>query len=393
MDPQFGTAIPPANGDAQPSPTVASTSTASAAQPAGTSAGPALSYADHYVDLAERLLNGYTRCEFTDFQLQFTHADGQQTVLALHAIIVSRSPLFLQLLRNLWANQSRPPVQPVLNMASPDSAVSASSLSLVIASLYSPAVLVHLDHKNAAAVLATAVFFGLNRLAELAFRLCEESVSKATSPEEIATWVEFVDREGVVPVHAVGSGLDSRSATPLPNGIAGLNGPGALSSPFGTAAPVAPNRLATAAPTSSSAAPSYEDRLRTLLLDRILRLPSELGAFAQGPPGPAQGQLVEVLKLLPFDLFKRIIEDSKFQVPSDMDRFNFAKKVVAARKQYFHATASPPGTPAANAAAPTEFEEAVVMQFGSGAGGPGSSAVNVLRKPRKPTLWKVSNAM
>lgn len=62
---------------------------------------------------------------------------------------------------------------------------------------------------------------------------------------------------------------------------------------------------------------------------------------------------------------------------------NFAKKVVAARKALVQQAASP-------SLPPPEFEEAVVLLFGGGADG---SAVNVLRKQRKPTLWKISNAM
>ncbi|BGP53850.1 hypothetical protein JCM8202v2_001422 [Rhodotorula sphaerocarpa] len=384
MDPQFGTAVPPSSNGVQPSPTVASSSTPSA-QPQA--AGQTLDFSDQYVELAARLLMGYQQCEFADFQLQFTHADGQQSLLSLHALVVSR-------LRGLLSAHPRPPM-PVLSLTSFDTAISTASLALVLASLYSPAVLSHVEPDNAPSVLATAVFFGLNRLADLAFRLCEESVAKAKTPEEIATWVAYVDRDGVVP-HASGSGLESRTSTPLSSGAA-ANGGAAPASPSGSAATGASGAdPAGATSPSASSSTTYEGRLRSVLLSRILRLPSETGAFSLPTAGPAQAQLIEVLKPLPFDLFKRVIEDSKFAVPSDMDRFNFAKKVVAARKQHFLSLASPPGTPGLNGAAgggTGEFEEAVVMQFGSGAGGPGASAVNVLRKPRKPTLWKVSNAM
>ncbi|GAA5978199.1 hypothetical protein JCM10908_004269 [Rhodotorula pacifica] len=393
MDPQFGTAAPPStsNGVQPSTPTVASSSTASTPQQP---AQVHLEFADEHIELATRLLAGYTSCEFADFQLQFSHADGQQSHFSLHALVVSRAPLLLQLLRGLMSSQPRPPM-PILPLSSPDSAVSHTGLSLVLAALYSPEVFEHVNAHNAPEFLATAVYFGLPRFADFAYRFCEESVRNARTPEEIAGWVAYVEREGVAPQPS-GSGSgggDSRAPTPLN----GMNGSGGLpGSPATSSSSPARSGRSAAGPSPTS----YEGRLLAVLLDRILRLPSETGAFVSPTAGPAQAQLVEVLKPLPFDLFKRVIEDTKFEVPSDMDRFNFAKKVVAARKQHhFLTTSSPPGTPRPATAAPNanggpgDFEEAVVMQFGSGAGGPGSSAVNVLRKPRKPTLWKVSNAV
>ncbi|GAA5881283.1 hypothetical protein JCM3774_000952 [Rhodotorula dairenensis] len=388
MDPQFGTAAPqPSNGN-QPSPTVASSSTASAnahQRPAEVH----LEFADQYAELAARLLAGYTSCEFADFQLHFSHADGQQSTFSLHALVVSRAPLLLQMLRGLMLHQPRPST-PILQLSSPDSAVTASALSLLLAALYSPDVLTHVEPSNAPTFLATAVYFGLTRFADLAFQFCEESVRRARTPDEIASWVAYIDRDGVAP-QSSGSASDSRASTPLQ----GLNG----------GPPASPASAVSSSPRGGNqnnggglvgpAPASYEGRLLAVLLDRILRLPTETGAFVPPTAATAQGQLVEVLKPLPFEFFKRVIEDPKFEVPSDMDRFNFAKKVVAARKQHHlsTATSSPPATPRAAGGGPADFEEAVVMQFGSGAGGPGSCAVNVLRKPRKPTLWKASNAV
>ncbi|GAA5964664.1 hypothetical protein JCM8115_004703 [Rhodotorula mucilaginosa] len=390
MDPQFGTAVAPSSNGVQPSPTVASSSTANANQSRPTEVQ--LEFADQYAELAARLLAGYTSCEFADFQLQFNHADGQQSHYSLHALVVSRAPLLLQLLRGLMSSQPRPPM-PILPLSSPDTAVTAGALSLLLAALYSPDVLTHVDSINAPDFLATAVYFGLTRFADLAYQFCEESVRKAKTPEEIAGWVAYIDRDGVTPQHqqASGSNGDSRASTPLQGMMnGGLPMPGSPASP---AAARGGNLNGVAGGGGGPPPASYEGRLLAVLLDRILRLPSETGAFVPTAGPAAQAQLVEVLKPLPFDIFKRVIEDSRFEVPSDMDRFNFAKKVVAARKQHHLSTAasSPPGTPRSNTSGGglAEFEEAVVMQFGSA----GSSAVTVLRKPRKPTLWKVSNAM
>lgn len=221
------------------------------------------------------------------------------------------------------SSQPRPPM-PILPLSSPDTAVTAGALSLLLAALYSPDVLTHVDSSNAPTFLATAVYFGLTRFADLAYQFCEESVRKAKTPDEIAGWVAYVERDGVTPQvqQASGSNSDSRTSTPLQGTMNG----GGLPMP-GSSSPAAArggnlNGVAGGGPPPAS----YEGRLLAVLLDRILRLPSELGAFVSSPTtvGPAQAQLVEVLKPLPFDIFKRVIEDSRFEVPSDMDRCEFS---------------------------------------------------------------------
>lgn len=375
MDPQFGTAVPPSSNGVQPSPTVASSSTPSA-QPQA--AGQTLDFSDQYVELAARLVSPLLTPQAEALQpltagppptlSTFLSASTMRAVCSSWATSNANLPTFscsspmqtdnrascrfmpwssqglpcccnclspsrkapllffradfaLALshrLRGLLSAHPRPPM-PVLSLTSFDTAISTASLALVLASLYSPAVLSHVEPDNAPSVLATAVFFGLNRLADLAFRLCEESVAKAKTPEEIATWVAYVDRDGVVP-HASGSGLESRTSTPLSSGAA-ANGGAAPASPSGSAATGASGAdPAGAASPSASSSTMYEGRLRSVLLSRILRLPSETGAFSLPTAGPAQAQLIEVLKPLPFDLFKRVIEDSNFAVPSDMDR-------------------------------------------------------------------------
>lgn len=55
MDPQFGTAVPPSSNGVQPSPTVASSSTANANP--SRSAEVQLEFADQYAELAARLVS------------------------------------------------------------------------------------------------------------------------------------------------------------------------------------------------------------------------------------------------------------------------------------------------------------------------------------------------
>ncbi|KAJ8295352.1 hypothetical protein OF846_001593 [Rhodotorula toruloides] len=335
-------------------------------------AGIAQEYAAHYADLANHLLAGYTSCDFSDVQLVASLADGQQHTLALHSVVVSRSPLLRHLIQAALASAPRPTI--FVNI--PDPAVNANTLGLVLASLYSPTVLSHLNPEIAPSVLAVATFLSLTRLANLAYEMCEAAVREAKTPEEVMRWVAYVERERA----AEGA---PGSATPITFGGPAMNGASIPPSPSpstNSTSPLLPPSV------NGSAAPVpalYESRLRVVLLDRITRLPAEMGAFAPATEAQAQPALVNVLKRLPFEMFKAVVEDKRFEAPGDMERFNFAKKVVAARKALVQQSASP-------SSPPPEFEEAVVLLFGGGAGG---SAVNVLRKQRKPTLWKISNAM
>lgn len=59
-----------------------------------------------------------------------------------------------------------------------------------------------------------------------------------------------------------------------------------------------------------------------------------------------------------------------------MDRFSLAKKIVSERKKLRSGTGA------------GEFEETVVLQFGTGL--PGGTAVNIIRKRNQKKLWKVN---
>ncbi|CEQ39846.1 SPOSA6832_01398, partial [Sporobolomyces salmonicolor] len=360
-------------------------------------------YSSYHAELANHLLRGYTEALFADFTLHTSYADHTQGSFSLHAVVVSRSPVLRALLQPAFAASPRPSL--LLPFADPS--ITPQALGLVLASLYNPSVLSLLTPENAPEVLATAAFLGLDYLAALAYESCESSLRKATDPEEIDAWVRFIEREkGPAGAYPAGS---SGSNSPLV-----LPGSPALSSDF----PPSANGK------TDSASTPYEAKLRIGLLDRIVRLPAEMGAFVPATAAQNQPRLVDVLKRLPFELFKAAVEDSRFSVPSDMDRcrsrlpsyfsflpprfllastdaplplahriVNFAKRVVAARKQLALSTASLASTqPGLPAVPEPDFSEVVVLGFGSGAGGPGASAVNVLRKARKPALWKIGGS-
>lgn len=118
-------------------------------------------------------------------------------------------------------------------------------------------------------------------------------------------------------------------------------------------------------------------RLRTRYRNLISRsitfiirtLPSQL-ASNPATPITANTTLINTYAALPYILLKRCIESPAFKFGSDQERFQFAKKVVAVRKQ----SVGP------------AIEESVVLAFKGDAG----SAVHITRKPkRKAALWKV----
>ena len=94
----------------------------------------------------------------------------------------------------------------------------------------------------------------------------------------------------------------------------------------------------------------------------------EFGLIWGHPQEQGYRQLVSTFSQLPFDWIKQIIESSDFQVPSEMERFSFAKEVIKSRKSKTH-------------------EENVLLAFG----GKGSG-VTFVRKPFKKTMerriWK-----
>ncbi|GAA6016593.1 hypothetical protein JCM11491_006007 [Sporobolomyces phaffii] len=417
---QFGSlnGIARANGHASPaflpgSPSIASTAPSRSSTTGPTAPALVEEYSDHYADLSSQLLGSYRDAAYSDCSLHVTYADPSQanSSFALHALVVSQSPLLRSHLHRGFAHSPKP----VILLAIPDPSITFSSLSLVLASLYAPSILSHLAVDNCASILSTARFLGLDRLARRAFEQCQLALDHLETPQEIEQWVAYLERVRERDHVAGGGGLAQ-------------NGTGTASPP------------PSASPVTAT--------LRHTLLTRLTALASEYDAFDSKDPAKAsrgQTRLIEVLKPLPFEWFKLAIEDERFSTPSEMDRFNFAKKVVAARRLHHQAhiaayhhhqrlahdpathdrtrsvssstssVPSPllpaaPGSPVlgpggagrplpspasasptpTNLAAPVgpEFDEAVVLGFGSG----GTSAVTVLRKPRRPHLWKVGPA-
>lgn len=265
--------------------------------------------------------------------------------------------------------------------------------------------LTHISPLNASSVLATAGFLGLHAVAEYALDLALTVVAQLSRPDDFQAWERFVGF-GEGGLAHVGKANGNGVHPPGVNGFAGAGADGF--EPFGV-------------------------RILQALLDRVPKLARELGAFGRDPgrntKDDADGQdaLAEVLAVLSFASFKQALEGPDFPALSDMDRcaspscsakihcshvllgaVQYAKQCVAVRKRVgpsdFEEACVPSPRPTRALADPSTIisqrqfssilacrphlpRNSVVLQFGQA---PGATAVSVLRKARRPQLWKAS---
>ncbi|KAK9680072.1 hypothetical protein K7432_016055 [Basidiobolus ranarum] len=105
-------------------------------------------------------------------------------------------------------------------------------------------------------------------------------------------------------------------------------------------------------------------------------LPKQTAAFTSGD-SENYLVLIGIYVELPFDWLKRAVESQDLHIPSDMDRYNFAKEVVSRREKKRAAGKKR-----------MDGEESVVLAFGAKASG----RVTLVRKPpksQKRALWRV----
>jgi hypothetical protein len=191
--------------------------------------------------------------------------------------------------------------------------------------------------------------------------MCRSIVSSLTDPASIAEWFHFLQTPS-----------SAYSAPPTPTTSTSQSGSSFLYGPaahalrdllFHHIASTLPVQLAAF---SSSALPPHAAGAQPNLLAQ---------AHASGPGASASGQahLVQIYALLPFSLFKAVMESADFP-PGDMERFSFAKKCIAERKRLQGKDAG--------------VTETAVLAFGSA--GAGSSNVEIVAKQKKgQRLWKV----
>ncbi|KAI8819008.1 uncharacterized protein EV422DRAFT_487756, partial [Fimicolochytrium jonesii] len=98
--------------------------------------------------------------------------------------------------------------------------------------------------------------------------------------------------------------------------------------------------------------------------------------------GEGYKELVATFAELPFEWLKKVVESKGFEVPGDMERFNFAKEIVALRQRRRQAGGGGnprAGGPPAGATVPNRLlagEENVLLAFGS----KDRSGVTIVRK-------------
>ncbi|GAA5999135.1 hypothetical protein JCM5350_007950, partial [Sporobolomyces pararoseus] len=180
---------------------------------------------------------------------------------------------------------------------SSSSYIDQESVSIVLASMYSPKVLLHLNKLNCKEVLKTFEWFGLRKLISFTKKFCRKVLEGIESVDEFHDWIEYLF-----------SNNDDDQDEDEEVGLLSL---------------------------------------KEILFQRLKNLPIEFKAFYQDLAGDQEQQqgtargggqeiLIQVLRVLPFEWFKIVLENQDFKIPSEMDRFNFAKKCVKARKQYFN---------------------------------------------------------
>lgn len=201
-----------------------------------------------------------------------------------------------------------------------------------------------IGQSNAREVLGTAEFLGLPELASIAYELCKASINI----ESIPSWIEWCDARDQRSLASSSSYTSDRTASPA----------------VGAAAPPGRSTGWVAVEPSSSA--DYVSRLKG---DIYAFITSTLSSHQSSPSDP---RFLSIFTILPFELFKKCIEDPSLSLGTDQERFAFAKKVIAARKR--------------NQGAQASAIENVVLQFG---GSGQTSNVHVTRKSRQRTLWKV----
>ena len=198
-------------------------------------------------------------------------------------------------------------------------------------------------------------------LAQLALEMCRDIVSSLSDPNTISEWLAFAHTPSVDYSEPTTPTSSAPSSTPtFQYGAASQTLRSDLMHHITSTLPIQLSAFSTSA-------------LPPMVLGAQPNLLAQASSSGTASP-QGQAHLTSIYALLPFQLFKSIIESASFP-PGDMERFSFAKKCIAERKRV-------QGKDAA-------FVETAVLAFGSAA--PGSSSnVEIVAKPKKgKTLWKV----
>ncbi|KAJ3138199.1 hypothetical protein HK100_012880 [Physocladia obscura] len=288
-----------------------------------------------------------------------------EAVFKLHKLLAVRSPVLAAMLhdaelRNAASSSEGFVSSPILeiSLVAADPSITHEGLSIALGSLYadySRAILAanHLDPRLLKSVLSAAIFLLLPDLAATAADLIKRDISRASLKEYCA----FVSNSQQQQHHHHLS--DSSPTSSIANSA----------SPVGSGAP-------SGSPLTTSWILEIRDAIFVFLCKGLAREISEKTLTPQiwgNKSGDAYRDLVAAFSELPFEWLKKVIESTAFDVPNDMERFSFAKEVVARRARKHRESSGKDGLVAG--------EENVLMSFGSGR--PGASGVTIVRKAVK----------
>ncbi|CAG8451255.1 5683_t:CDS:2 [Scutellospora calospora] len=222
----------------------------------------------------------YLHSKFCDIELRVPYV--QDNSIKVHAIIVSRSPHLKKLIETDG---------PIIVMDVKDSNINQESLYICVGHLYTP----HyncITPSNVRYVLATAYHFELRDLCDFA----RDFIKNILNPYNVLVIGQWIENSII----------------------------------YG----------------------EYSDEIKNYIFDYLaVNLPKELQVFPEKSiyqimkdgigdidhsfPNSGYNKLVEIYALLPFNWFKRVVESDKFTCPTDLDRFQFARKVVNARAKRY----------------------------------------------------------
>ncbi|KAG9318870.1 hypothetical protein JVU11DRAFT_977 [Chiua virens] len=283
----------------------------------------------------EEIVNHLYHAGFQTGNYADTILHVHQNSYRLHAIILSRSPF----LAHLMSTSPQTGGQRVIYVQlEHEPEVTHEGFAIALGYLYSSVSINLIRPENARGVLAAGCLLGgMEDLCGYAYAACRQSISVET----ITEWLKFVDTIPLTP---------DGSLAPQPH----------------------------LAPVSVQ----YARRLREDVFNfLVVTLPNTLEVYSStgSESGSSQGHsgrdtLLRIFSLVPFDMFKAVVESPTFQIGSDHCRFQFAKDAIELRKR--------------GIARGHGSEETVVLAFGGGH--MSGSAVHVTRKMRKRPLWKVN---
>ncbi|KAJ3074227.1 hypothetical protein HDU98_011795 [Podochytrium sp. JEL0797] len=304
---------------------------------------------------------GFQQGAYSDLVVRLQLAgDGQDAVFKLHKLLAVRSPCLAALVQEAEMHGEGFGTPLDLTLAVADPAVTADGLSIALGSLYAdyapsilasslqnPATTPAQRAKLLTGVLGAACLLLLPQLASLAAELVKQDINNDSLPLYCAFVTEQTEffKQQAKDQHLAAQPDAASASAP---------------------SPTTPNP-------NSQWILEIRDAIFAFLCKGIVRdICDRRACLIWGNKGSdAYKELVQIFSELPYEWLKKVVEGQDFEVPNDMERFAFAKEVVALRalNQRTNKTNLVTG------------EENVLLSFGGGKAG--ASGVTLVRKAPK----------